>query len=185
MSEVRHVTLAELENGLESIRQSPKQQGSLVLIVRRPAPNQREVLQVGELSQAEGLVGDDWSRRGKSLASGKFPNPDAQVTLINVRLLALVAQTRERWPLAGDQLVVDLDLSMENLPGGTRLALGTAIIEVTAKPHTGCDKFTARFGQEALNWINSAIGKSLRLRGLNARVVQDGAIRTGDIVRKV
>ncbi len=81
--------------------------------------------------------------------------------------------------------MVDLDLSVDNLPPGTLLALGSAQIEVTAQPHTGCDKFAARFGREAAKWVNSSTGRPLRLRGLNARVVQPGAIRVGDSVRKL
>jgi hypothetical protein len=184
MNEISHLSLAELEKGLDTIRQSPKNEGSLVLIVRRPAVDQREVLEDGELNQAEGLVGDSWRKRARIQVDSGLPNPDSQLTLINARLIALVAQAKERWQLAGDQLVVDLDLSLENLPSGTRLGIGSAIIEVTAKPHTGCDKFAVRFGLEALKWVNSPLGKSLRLRGINAKVVQGGIIHVGDLVRK-
>jgi hypothetical protein len=184
MNEISHLSLAELEKGLDTIRQSPKNEGSLVLIVRRPAVDQREVLEDGELNQVEGLVGDSWRKRARIQVDSGLPNPDSQLTLINARLIALVAQAKERWQLAGDQLVVDLDLSLENLPSGTRLGIGSAIIEVTAKPHTGCDKFAGRFGPEALKWVNSPLGKSLRLRGINAKVVQGGIIHVGDLVRK-
>ena len=184
MTEINHLSLAELEKGLDTIRLSPKNEGSLELIVRRPAVDQREVLEEGELNQAEGLAGDSWRKRAKKQVDTGLPNPDSQLTLINARLIALVAQANERWQLAGDQLVVDLDLSLENLPSGTRLVIGAAIIEVTAKPHTGCDKFAARFGPEALKWVNSPLGKSLRLRGLNAKVVQGGVIHVGDLVKK-
>jgi hypothetical protein len=185
MTEISHLSLSELEKGLDTIRQSPKNEGSLELIVRRPAVDQREVLVVGELNQAEGLAGDSWRRRAKTQVDSGLPNPDSQLTLINSRLIALVARAKERWQLAGDQLVVDLDLSLENLPSGTRLGIGSAIIEVTAKLHTGCDKFAARFGPEALKWVNSPLGKSLRLRGLNAKVVEGGIIRVGDVVKKL
>ena len=185
MSEINYLGLAVLEAGLEAIRHSPKNDGHLELIVRRPAVDQREIVENAELNQAEGLVGDNWSTRGRNLAAGKLPNPDLQLTVINARLLGLVAQAKERWQLAGDQLVVDLDLSIENLPTGTRLAVGSAIIEVTAKAHSGCEKFAARFGREALEWVNSPLGKSLRLRGLNAKVIQDGKIQVGDKVKKV
>ena len=185
MTEINHLSLAELEKGLDTIRLSPKNEGSLELIVRRPAVDQREVLEEGELNQAEGLAGDSWRKRAKKQVDTGLPNPDSQLTLINARLIALVSQANERWQLAGDQLVVDLDLSLENLPSGTRLVIGAAIIEVTAKPHTGCDKFAARFGPEALKWVNSPIGKSLRLRGLNAKVVEGGIIRVGDVVKKL
>jgi MOSC domain-containing protein YiiM len=184
MIEIKPLPLSELEDGLDTIRQSPKNEGMLALIVRRPQIDQREVLEVGELDPIEGLVGDTWRVRGSSRTPDGSANPDAQLTLINARLIDLIAQTTERWPLAGDQLVVDLDLSVENLPAGTRLALGTAVIEITAQPHTGCDKFAARFGLEALKWVNSPVGKPLRLRGLNAKVVQGGVIQIGDLIRK-
>ena len=101
------------------------------------------------------------------------------------RAAALVAGDRERWPLAGDQLYVDLDLSDENLPPGTRLALGSAVLEVTDEPHTGCKKFTARFGLDAMVFVNSPVGRALNLRGINARVVESGTVRVGDAVTKL
>jgi MOSC domain-containing protein YiiM len=108
-----------------------------------------------------------------------------QINVMNARAALLVAGSSERRALAGDQLYVDLDLSPENLPAGTRLAIGTAVIEVTAVPHTGCAKFVAHFGSEAMRFVNGRVGRSLRLRGLNARVVQSGAIRRGDRISKV
>jgi MOSC domain-containing protein YiiM len=171
--------MSELEDGLKAVRQSPRDEGSLRLIVSRPRVREREVLEEGLLNRSEGLAGDSWSTRGKN------PHPDVQLTLMNARAIALIAQTTERWPLAGDQLFVDLDLSEENLPPGTRLAIGSAVIEVSAEPHTGCSNFVSRFGVDAMRFVNSPKGRALRLRGLNARVVQDGAIRAGDVVRKV
>ena len=185
MAEASALTLTELEAGLETIRQSPRTEGVLALIVRRPRIDEREILETGELDRIEGLVGDGWRTRGNPHTADGAADPDAQLTLINARLIALIAQVKDRWPLAGDQLVVDLDLSVDNLPPGTLLALGSAQIEVTAQPHTGCDKFAARFGREAAKWVNSSTGRPLRLRGLNARVVQPGAIRVGDSVRKL
>jgi MOSC domain-containing protein YiiM len=108
-----------------------------------------------------------------------------QINIMSARVIALVAMDRERWPLAGDQLFVDLDLSAHNLPPGTRLGIGEAVLEVTPLPHTGCAKFMARFGIDAVKFVNSPEGKELRLRGLNARVVQSGSIRAGDPVRKL
>jgi hypothetical protein len=178
---VNHRTLAELEAGLEEIRRSPRDGGALVLIVRRPRTNEREVLTEATLDTAGGLVGDCWKRGGRS----GIPDPDTQLTLMNSRVIALVARERERWPLAGDQLYLDLDLSEDNLPPGTRLALGGAVIEVSAEPHTGCRKFAARFGAEAVKFVNSPEGKQLHLRGVNARIVQAGVVRLGDTARKV
>jgi MOSC domain-containing protein YiiM len=170
--------MSELEAGLDAIRQSPRDDGILRLIVRRPRAREREVLEQGELTRADGLAGDSWSTRGKN------PHPDVQLTVMNARAIALIAQTTERWPLAGDQLFVDLDLSEENLPAGTRVAIGSAVIEVSAEPHTGCSNFVSRFGIDAMRFVNSQKGRALRLRGLNARVVQEGTIRAGDVVRK-
>jgi len=176
---MRHPIPAELEAGLDEIRRAPADNGILELIVRRPAEGERETPAEGTLDTSVGLVGDRWS------TSGGATNPDTQLTLINVRLLALIEPERERWPLAGDQLCVDLDLSEDNLPPGTRLAVGEAEIEVTAEPHTGCAKFSARFGSDALRFVNSPDGRSLHLRGVNARVITAGAVRAGDVIRKL
>lgn len=177
--------MAELEAGLDEIRQSPKDEGVLELIVRRPATDEREVLEEGELHLAEGLLGDGWKARGSSRTPDGSAHPDMQLNIMNARAIALVAQDKERWPLAGDQLFLDMDLSAENLPAGTRLALGSAVIEVTAQPHTGCKKFVARFGLDAMKFVNSTVGKELHLRGINARVVQPGVIRVGCTARKI
>ena len=182
---MKYLTTEELEAGLENIRQSPKDNGALELIVRRPQTDEREVLTEGELDVLEGLVGDKWRARGSSRTSDGSAHPDMQLNLMNARVTALVAQAKERWPLAGDQLYLDLDLSADNVPAGTRLALGSAVILVTAVPHTGCQKFEARFGRAAMQFVNSPLGRQLHLRGVNARVVQPGVIRVGDIVRKL
>jgi MOSC domain-containing protein YiiM len=175
---VEHRTEAELVAALEEIRRSPTAQGSVDLIVRRPAENEREVLDEGMLDLDEGLLGDMWHRRGT-------PNPDAQLTLMNARAAEVIAGGRERRQLAGDQLYVDLDLSIENLPAGTRLSVGDAVVEVAAVPHTGCAKFSARFGTDALRFVNKSPGRELRLRGVNARVVTAGAVRVGDTITKL
>jgi hypothetical protein len=179
-----HVTAEELEAGLESIRRSPKDHGVLRLIVRRPSVGEREVLSSGELDLREGLVGDTWKDRASTRTPAGAPHCDMQLNIMNARAAALIACDTERWPLAGDQLYIDLDLSDDSLPPGTRLAIGSAVIEVTSQPHTGCKKFLARFGADALKFVNSAVGKELHLRGINAKVVQPGIIRVGDIVAK-
>lgn len=173
-----------LEAGLEEIRSSPADLGILHMIVGRPDIDQRVVLDVAELDLAKGLVGDSWSTRPCSRSQDGSPHPDMQLNIMNSRAIALFAQTRERWPLAGDQLYIDLDLSNENLPPRTRLVLGDAEIEVTDQPHTGCAKFRERYGREALQMVNSPIGRALNLRGICARVVRSGTIRIGDSVRK-
>jgi len=185
MSDVKHLTMAELEAGLDEIRQSPKAEGVLELIVRRPRTGEREILEEGVLDLVQGLVGDNWGERGSTRTADGSAHPDMQLNIMNARVIALVAQEKERWQLAGDQLFLHLDLSAANLPPGTRLALGSALIEVTAQPHTGCHKFVARFGQEARQFVDSPVGRQLHLRGINARVVQAGVIRVGDVARKL
>jgi hypothetical protein len=182
---VKHLTTSELEAGLADVHRSPKDRGVLEMIVRRPQVGEREILDEGQLDLSDGLVGDSWKTRSSKRTADGSPHPDMQLNLINTRLVALVAQDRGRWHLAGDQLYVDLDLSAGNLPPGTRLAIGTAVIEVTAEPHTGCAKFRARFGVDASQLVNSPEGRRLRLRGINARVVESGAIRVGDRARKL
>ena len=181
----RHLTADELLAGLEHIREAPADGGRLELIVRRPAVGEREVLAEAELHVADGLVGDSWKQRASSRTADHSPHPDCQITIMGARVIGLVAQGQDRWALAGDQLFVDMDLSTANLPPGTRLAIGTAVLEVTAQPHTGCGKFVERFGLEAMKFANSPTGRALNLRGVNARVVQAGVVRPGDRVRKL
>ena len=180
-----HLSMEELESGLDEIRDSPRDEGVLELIVRRPKVGEREVLEEAELHLAQGLVGDNWSDRPSSRTPDGSPHPDMQLNVMNARTIALLAQRRDRWALAGDQLFIDLDLSPRNLPPGTRLALGSAVIEVTNQPHTGCKKFLERFGLDALKFVSSPVGRELNLRGINARVVQPGEIRVGCQVKKI
>jgi hypothetical protein len=179
-----HRSYSELEEGLDHVRAAPKDRGVLAMIVRRPQIGAREVLNEAELNLVEGLAGDTWRNRRSTRTSDGSPHPDMQLNIIGARAVDLVARDRSRWPLAGDQLVIDLDLSGANLPPGTRLAVGSAVIEVTAQPHTGCVKFVERFGAEAHQFVNSPVGRELNLRGINARVVQAGTIRVGDGVVK-
>jgi hypothetical protein len=181
---VRHLTSEELEAGFNALAPSPKDGGVLELIVRRPRSGEREVVQAGALDPVEGLVGDNWSTRGSPRTQDGRPDPNCQLNIMNARVVALVAGDQSRWPLAGDQLFVDFDLSADNVPPGTRLAIGSAVVEVTPTPHTGCVKFVQRFGVDAMKFVNSEMGRRLRLRGINARVVQRGAIQVGDVVNK-
>ena len=179
------MTAEELAAGLDEIRASPQVEGTVELVVRRPAQDQREVLEEGMLDVGEGLVGDGWRMRPSSRTKDRSPHPGRQLTLMNARLAALVAGERERWAIAGDQLYVDLDLSRENLPPGTQLAVGSALIEVTDQLHTGCAKFTARFGHDAIRFVNTGVGRELRLRGMYAKVIEGGPVRPGDAIRKL
>jgi hypothetical protein len=180
-----HRTQEQLEAGLAAIRESPRDQGTIELIACRPSVGERVVLDAATLDADAGVVGDSWSARPSRLMPDRRPHPDAQVTLMNARVIALLAGDREHWPIAGDQLYVDLDLSLANLPAGTRLAVGDTVLEVTALPHTGCAKFSARFGSEALRWANAPVGRALNLRGIHARVVTPGQVRRGDAIRKL
>ena len=182
---MRHLTAAELHAGIDEIRRAPKTEGVLQLIVRRPSVDGREILDEAELDAREGLVGDTWRLRRSSRTPDGSPHPDMQLNVMNARVAALVAVEKSRWSLAGDQLFIDMDLSTANLPAGTRLAVGTAIIEVTNQPHTGCSKFVSRFGVDAMQFVNAPLGRELCLRGINARVLRPGTIRFGDVVRKM
>jgi MOSC domain-containing protein YiiM len=172
-----HLDLSALEAGLDEIRRSPADDGKVELIVRRPADNEREVLAEAHLDTAGGLVGDVWR--------SEDGDPVRQVTVMNARAIALLAGALDQWALAGDQLYVDMDLSGANLPPGSRFAVGSAVLEVSAQPHRGCKKFAARFGLDALRFVNSPAGYGLNLRGINTRVVGAGVVRPGDVVRKL
>lgn len=185
LKNVEHLSIAELEAGMEYIRQAPKDLGTLQMIVRRPRDDEREMIEQGELHISEGLIGDTWKMRGSKHTIDGAADAQAQITVMNARAVALVAKEKERWSLAGDQLYVDLDLSDDNLPPGSRLAIGSAILEVSAKPHTGCRKFSDRFGVEAMKFFNSSEGKRLHLRGINTRIIRAGTIQVGDVVSKI
>ena len=182
---MEHRTKAELEAGADEIARSPIAGGRLELIVRRPAVDAREVLDAAELDLAVGLVGDTWDQRSSRRTPDGSPHPDMQLNIMNARAAALIAGPRERWPLAGDQLYVDLHLGADALPPGTRLRIGAAVIEITDQPHRGCAKFTQRFGLEAMRFVNSEVGTRLNARGINAKVVVPGTVRTGDEITRV
>lgn len=185
MDNVKHLTTEELRAGLGFICESPKDAGMLETIVRRPSIDGREVLYEAMLDVRNGLEGDTWTSRGSSRTADGSPHPDMQLTLMNARAIALLAQTQERWALAGDQLFIDLDLSFANLPAGALLEIGQAVVEITDQPHAGCPKFAARFGREALLFVNGPEHRHLRLRGIYAKVIQSGAIKTGHMVKVI
>ncbi len=174
----------ELVEQLDHLRNSPREVGRIELLVRRPAPAEREPVQELEIDTQLGVVGDDWSRRPSRHTADGAPHPEKQVNLVNARAMQSIAGDRSRWPLAGDQLYVDLDLSHAHLPPGTQLSVGEVVLEVTAQVHQGCGKFVERFGADALRFVRSAQGLSLRLRGMNTRVVRGGRVRLGDSVRR-
>jgi MOSC domain-containing protein YiiM len=181
---VQHFDLATLEAGLDQIRASPNDAGRVELICRRPQTEEREVIDEAVLHTEQGLVGDNWLTRGSTSMPDGSAHPDMQLTLMNVRSATLIAGAPERRQLAGDQFFVDLDLSVQNIPPGSRLKLGDATIEITEIPHRGCGKFSARFGLDALKFVNSKVGRELNLRGVNARIVEGGVVRRGDAIAK-
>jgi len=181
---VEHLSRRHLEAGLGQIRKSPGDGGRIVLLVCRPAVDVRELPDEAMLDRDRGLAGDNWLARGSKTTPDKSADPERQVTVMNARVAGLVAGGMERMPLAGDQLYVDLDLSIDNLPAGSLLAVGRAVLQVSEAPHLGCAKFVDRFGAEAMRFVNSRTGRRLRLRGMNTRVVQPGLVRVGDVAAK-
>jgi len=182
---LRHLNLSELKAGLPEILSSPSDDGELQGIVVRPERGERRDLETCEISLAGGTHGDLWAMDcWKSTEDGE-PHPDVQICIMNARCISLIAQERKNWPPAGDNLFINMDITPGNTPPGTRLALGTAIIEITDTPHTGCDSFIERYGRDACVFVNTGEGKRLRLRGIYGRVVQDGRVAVGDRVTKV
>jgi hypothetical protein len=180
-----YLTEAELLNGLDDIRLSPKDQGTLELIVVRPEKNKRVILKECAISAKLGVHGDNWALGcWKTLPDGS-PHPEVQVAIMNSRCIALLAQDKSRWSLAGDNLYVDLQLGDNNLGCGQRLQIGSTILEITAQAHAGCKKFAQRYGQDAVRLVNSPLGTQLHLRGVYAKVVEDGVIKVGDTIKKV
>ena len=182
---MKHLTMQELEAALDHLRQAPKDDGVLQLIVCRPEEDQRKEMDEAELDPVKGLIGDNWIVRGSRRTPDGSAHPEMQINIMNARVTALVAQEKERWSLAGDQLYIDMDLSKENLPAGSRIQVGSAVLEVSPLPHTGCHKFVSRFGLDAMKFVNSEVGKELCLRGINAKVIQPGTVKVGHIVKKI
>lgn len=180
----RHLQSAEIENGLPEILQSPKDRGRLEGIVARPERGARTELTTCEVSLAGGVHGDHWANGCWKSTENGHPHPDVQICIMNARCIALLAQERTNWAMAGDNLFIDMDLSVENLPPGQRLLLGTALLEITDTPHLGCAKFIERYGKDACVFVNSKAGKNHRLRGVYARVIQDGMLTVGDVATK-
>ncbi len=178
-------TLTDIEARFAELGDSPRDRGTVELIVCRPATGERHVLQRADLDLTVGLVGDNWRTRGSKHTEDGSAEPDKQITMTNSRVLQAIEPDAERHPLAGDQLFIDMDLSIDNLPAGQRLAIGTAILEVSPTPHNGCDKFTARFGGDATRFVNSREGRQMRRRGVNMRLIRPGTVYVGDVVSKI
>ncbi|MBL8099748.1 MAG: MOSC domain-containing protein [Anaerolineales bacterium] len=182
---LKQYPISELELGIDEIKDSPKDNGVLEMIVRRPETETREIINAGEINLENGLAGDNWKARGNDHTPDGSADPEAQITLMNSRVIQLLSGDKENWQWAGDQLFVDMDLGIENLPPHSRIQVGSVILEISAKPHTGCKKFSGRFGIEALEFISTPLGKALRMRGVNAKVIQAGEIKVGDVVKKL
>ncbi len=182
---LKQIPISELELGIDEIKDSPKDNGVLEMIVRRPETETREIINFAEINLETGLEGDNWKARGSSAMPDGSADPEAQITLMNSRVIQLLSGDKENWQWAGDQLFVDMDLGIENLPPHSRIQIGSAILEISATPHTGCKKFSGRFGVEALAFISTPLGKALRMRGVNAKVIQAGKIKVGDAVKKL
>lgn len=179
------ITLEDIAQNLTELGASPQDNGIVELIVCRPNQGEREILQSAELDTVEGLIGDNWKARGSRHTEDGLAHPQMQIAIMNSRTIQAIAQDKSRWSLAGDQLYLDIDITEENMPVGQKFAIGTAILEITEFPHTGCGKFTERFGSAATRFVNSKEGRKQRQRGVNARVLQSGTIRVGDTVKKV
>ncbi|CAN5191429.1 hypothetical protein BH20ACI2_BH20ACI2_07650 [soil metagenome] len=181
----KYLTTLEIDAGIGGVLEDPKETGRLELIVCRPAVGKREILPTGYLDSEQGLIGDNWLKRGSSRTSNGRGHPEMQLTIMNYRFAMLIAGSPHRVPFAGDQLFVDLNLSGENLPPGSHLLIGSTAVEVTAIPHLGCKNFVERFGLDAMRFANSDFGRKHHLRGINARVIESGPIKQGDAVRRI
>lgn len=172
------LSTADLTPHLPHLADAPAA-GPVRLLVRRPSPRVREVMEEVVVDRDLGVVGDSWATRRNG--RGRPADPAAQVTLMSWRMVGLLADTAAGQALAGDQVYLDCDLSLAGLPAGSRLHLGEVVLEISAKPHTGCAKFVQAFGTDAMRFVNSPRGRELRLRGVNARVVAGGRVRLGDL----
>jgi len=182
---VKHITMEQLQAGLVDVGQSPKDKGTVAMIVARPDVDERLTPDSAEFDVSEGLLGDNWRLLGSSMTDDGSAHPDMQIAIINKRFVELIAGERDRWPLAGDQLVLDLDITHENLQTGQQLAIGSTVLEITEVPHKGCKKFAERFGKDVITFVTSDVGMNWRARGIYAKVVRAGTINVGDSVSKI
>lgn len=178
-------SLNSLNDSFSDILDSPITNGTIELIVCRPKTNARKILTEAELTIEEGLVGDCWKNKRNFMRKDGLPDVEVQLTLMNSRCINAIAGSKEFWPLAGDQLFVDLNLCKTVLQPKQQLKINDAIIEITDVPHLGCSKFSKRFGSDALKFVNSKNGKLHNLRGVNAKIIQPGVIKTGAIIERI
>ena len=176
-----HPSTEDLEARLAWLADAPKDGGAITGIVIRPRTNERVLLSECKVSPELGVHGDNWA----SGSHGETPNPSAQITIMNTRMIELLADEKERQALAGDQFFADMDLSKTNLKVGQQLRIGTAVLEIMSKPHLGCVKFSNRFGADALKFVNSEAGTEMRLRGVYASVISSGSIEVGNAIEKI
>jgi len=167
------------------IAAAPKTAGRVDLIVMRPEENARILPEKIEVTAAQGVPGDHWKRGSGYVLEDGSGDPDAQICMTMSGIMRAIAPDPSTWPPAGDNLFLDMDLTPANMPPGTAFAIGTAEFVVTALPHNGCQKFIDRYGRDACLFVNTGVGKALRLRGIYARVTRDGTISVGDSVRKL
>ena len=175
----------ELLESLPYILSAPADEGQVRAIVIRPAAGQRRMLDRVDVSARGGLEGDHWAEGCWLSTEDGAPHPDVQVCIMSARCIEAIAGPEANWAAAGDNLFIDMDLSPENLPPGTRVAIGTVELILTAEPHNGCQSFIDRYGRDACVFVNTGPGKANRLRGIYGRVTRDGTIRRGDVMRKI
>ncbi|MBL1275715.1 MAG: hypothetical protein COB30_006485 [Ectothiorhodospiraceae bacterium] len=181
----KHATLPEIKEKMDWVLAAPKDNGRVELLVVRPAVNQRETPQQVMFTPQLGVVGDNWLADCWKKRPNGESDPEVQVAIMNARMIEVLTQDKALWPLAGDQLFVDLDLSENNLAVGDRLQIGATVLEITAEPHQGCGKFKQRFGAKAMAFVNSTTGDAHRLRGVYAKIVREGMVSVLDSITKL
>lgn len=179
------VTTAELAAALPYVCAAPKTATTIDSLCFRPARNQREFPAELQLSRAEGIRGERWLTEPWLRLPDGSPDPNIQVSILPLRVLNLVWTDRENTPHPGDTIIADLDTSLTNLPPGSLLQAGTAILRVSDEFNEGCVKWKVRYGQAAKDWITAPGHPQLRLRGVLCAVEQDGFIRAGDALTKL
>ncbi|MFT5632095.1 MAG: hypothetical protein ACI9HB_003282 [Gammaproteobacteria bacterium] len=180
-----HVRLAECEDALSTILAAPKSGAIVEQLCLRPGFSERSFPELLELTVAGGIIGERWTKAPWLTLSDGTPDPRIQVSILSKRVMDLCWRDRENTHHPGDTMIVDMDLGVENLPNGTRLGIGSAVVEVSDKFNTACIKWQGRYGAESLRWLNLRKNRDYRLRGILCRIVQDGVVRLGDELARV